>query len=289
MKQKMVFFGSGSYTIPVVKKLIPHGLDLVITTEKSPDSKLLSFCSENNIKTLTAQTVSELTNHQSLITNHNVAVLASFGAIIPNEIINAFKHGIINIHPSLLPRWKGPSPIQYTLLNGDTQTGVTLIKLDNEIDHGNILSQKTYKLDGNETTQFLLDKLFLIGAEMVEELVIKLEKNQTLTESPQDHSKETWSYKITKEDGMIDFYKLQTTNYKLDNMIRAFYPWPGVWFKNVIARSETTKQSSLNNKIIKLLPEGKIQVEGKNTMSYKDFINGYGDEGKTILQKLGIK
>ena len=289
MKQNIVFFGSGSYTIPVVKKLIPHGLDLVITTEKSPDSKLLSFCSENNIKTLTAQTVSELTNHQSLITNHTLAVLASFGAIIPDEIINAFKYGIINIHPSLLPRWKGPSPIQYTLLNGDNQTGVTLIKLDNEIDHGNILSQKTYKLDGSETTQFLLDKLFSIGAEMVEELVIKLEKNQTLDQTPQDHSKETWSYKITKEDGFIDLNNLKAISYKLQAMIRAYYPWPGVWFKNVIARSEATKQSGLKNKIIKLLPEGKIQVEGKIPMNYKDFINGYGDEGKTIFQKLGIK
>ena len=290
MKQNIVFFGSGSYTIPVDKKLIPHGLDLVITTEKSPDSKLLSFCSENNIKTLTAQTVSELTNHQSLITNHTLAVLASFGAIIPDEIINAFKYGIINIHPSLLPRWKGPSPIQYTLLNGDNQTGVTLIKLDNEIDHGNILSQKTYKLDDNETTQFLLDKLFSIGAEMVEELVIKLEKNQTLDETPQDHSKETWSYKITKEDGFIDLNNLKAISYKLQAMIRAYYPWPGVWFKNVIAiRQLAEKQSGLKNKIIKLLPEGKIQVEGKIPMNYKDFINGYGDEGKTIFQKLGIK
>ena len=296
MKQNIVFFGSGSYTIPVVKKLIPHGLDLVITTEKSPDSKLLSFCSENNIKTLTAQTVSELTNHQSLITNHTLAVLASFGAIIPDEIINAFKYGIINIHPSLLPRWKGPSPIQYTLLNGDNQTGVTLIKLDNEIDHGNILSQKTYKLDGSETTQFLLDKLFSIGAEMVEELVIKLEKNQTLDQTPQDHSKETWSYKITKEDGFIDLNSIPSNPLKIENWkleiarrIRAYHPWPGVWFKNVIAiRQLAEKQSSLNNKIIKLLPEGKIQVEGKNIMSYKDFINGYGQDGRRLLDKLKL-
>src|SRR3989344_1701271 len=173
MINKIVFFGSGSYTIPVVKKLIPHGLDLVITTEN--EGPITDFCKKRGIKLISASTVKDLTSHQSLIANHSLAVLASFGAIIPDEIINAFKYGIINIHPSLLPRWKGPSHIQYTLLNGDAQTGVTLIKLDNEIDHGNILSQKTYKLDGSETTQFLLEKLFLIGAEMVEELIIKLE------------------------------------------------------------------------------------------------------------------
>src|SRR3989344_4547886 len=178
MINKIVFFGSGSYTIPVVKKLIPHGLDLVITTEN--EGPITDFCKKRGIKLISASTVKDLTSHQSLIASHSLGVLASFGAIIPDEIINSFKHGIINIHPSLLPRWKGPSPIQYTLLNGDTQTGVTIIKLDNEIDHGNILSQTEYKLTGDETTQFLLDKLFSIGADLVENLIVKMENGEKI-------------------------------------------------------------------------------------------------------------
>jgi methionyl-tRNA formyltransferase len=286
MKQKIVFFGGGEYTIPVVEKLLNHGLDLVITTEKNPDSKLLRYCKEQNIQTLTAQTSSDLTNNQSLITNHNVAVLASYGAFVPEKIINMFQNGIINIHPSLLPKYKGPSPIQYALLNGETVTGVTLIKLDNEIDHGSILAQRPYELSGNETSEDLLSILFEIGGDMVEELIIKLEKIEVLNETPQDHTKETWSYKIEKKDGMIDLNDIPTDPLEIKNFklkiarkVRAFYPWPGVWFVSRIKNQESR---------IKLLPENKIQVEGKNPMNYKDFINGFGEEGKEILDRLSL-
>lgn len=284
MKQNIVFFGSGSYTIPVVEKLIKHGLSLVITTEKA--GELIDFCNKNKIDVVSARTAKELTAISYKLSAHSLGILASFGAIIPDEIINYFSHGIINIHPSLLPRWKGPSPIQYTLLNGDTQTGVTIIKLDNEIDHGNILIQTEYRLTGDETTQFLLDKLFSIGADLVEDLIVKIEDGEKIIETPQNHSKETWSYKITKEDGEIHLNKIPTTkleirNFKLEigRRVRAYYPWPTVWFRTNLKGQQ---------KLIKLLPEKRLQVEGKNPMNYKDFINGYGEEGKEMLVKLSL-
>lgn len=279
MQQKIVFFGSGDFTIPVVQKLLPHGLDLIVTNDKTPNSQLAKFSSENNINVLTCSSSSDLVNHKSLIINHNLAILASYGAFVPKSIIDSFDNGIINIHPSLLPKYKGPSPVQYALLNGETITGVTLIKLDDEIDHGPILSQKPYNLTGNETSEDLLSILFEIGAEMVEEIVIKLENGETITQTPQDHTKETWSYKITKQDGFIDLSKLPTPNSQIKNMIRAFHPWPGVWFISRIKNQELR---------IKLLPEGRIQVEGKNPMNYKDFINGFGEEGKELLENLHL-
>ena len=114
---------------------------------------------------------------------------------------------------------------------------------------------------------------------MVEEIVIKLENGETITQTPQDHTKETWSYKITKQDGFIDLSKLPTPNSQIKNMIRAFHPWPGVWFISRIKNQELR---------IKLLPEGRIQVEGKNPMNYKDFINGFGEEGKELLENLHL-
>lgn len=283
MKQDIVFFGSGAFTLPIINKLIPHGLSLAVTTEKS--GPITDFCKKNGLKLLSARTAKELSSHLSLITNHSLGVLASYGVLIPDEIINSFTYGIINIHPSLLPKWKGPSPIQYTLLNGDTITGVTVIKMDSEFDHGPILSQKEYDLNGTETTRDLLDKLFSIGAEMVEELVVKLENGEKLDEAPQDHSKETWSEELSRESGKIDLSKIPTNeleirNFKLEieRKMRAFFPWPGVWFE--------WKRSNGQMKIVKLLPNDRIQVEGKNIMSYKDFINGYGDEGKMMLEKL---
>ena len=282
MQQKIVFFGTGDYVIPVIERLIPHGLDLVITTEKNPDSPLLRFCSQKNIRSISASKSSELIIHTSLFMNYQIAILASYGAFIPNEIIDIFPNGIINIHPSLLPKYKGPSPVQYALLNGETITGVTLIKLDDQIDHGPILSQKPYNLTGNETSEDLLSILFEVGAEMVEEQIEKLENGEELSETPQDHSKESWSYKIEKKDGMIDLSSdLKTENWKLkiERMIRAYYPWPGVWFVTRIKGQELR---------IKLLPENRIQVEGKNTMTYYDFVNGFGLEGKNLIKKISL-
>lgn len=276
MKQTIVFFGSGDYTLPVIEKLSNHNLVLVVSNEKN--GKLSLFCDIHSILYITSQLKESEVIEKIKKLNPTVAVLASYGAFVPDAVINTFPNGIINIHPSLLPLYKGPSPIQYTLLNGDPQTGVTLIKLDSEIDHGPILSQKPYTLSGNETTEDLLSILFEIGAGMVEEQIIKLEQEKPLVETPQDHSKETWSYKIEKKDGMIDLKKPPAKG-KLENKIRAFYPWPGVWFK---ARLKD------QDKLVKLLPEGKIQVEGKNAMNFKDFVNGFGEEGQEILKRLEL-
>lgn len=280
MKGKIVFFGSGWYTVPVIEKLIPYGLDLVVTTEKDPNSRFLKFCTENNIQTLSVSNSKDLNSQFSTLNSQfNLAVLASFGAIIPDEIINDFEHGIMNIHPSLLPKYKGPSPIQFQLLNGEIIVGVTVIKLDDQVDHGPILAQKPFNLKGYETSEDLLSILFEQGAEMVEDLVIKLENGEKLIKTPQDHSQESWTKKITKADGMINLSQFSTLNSQLSNKIRAYYPWPGVWFKANLKGQE---------KIVKLLPENKIQVEGKNAMSFKDFINGFGEEGKTLLEQLGL-
>lgn len=278
MKQRIIFFGSGWYTIPIIEKLVDHGLDLVVTTEKNPESQLLKFCNDRKIQTLQVFNHADLIKHKYLFINHEVAVLASFGAIIPDEIINNFHNGILNIHPSLLPKYKGPSPIQYQLLNGETTVGVTIIKLDNEVDHGPILAQQPYKLQGNETFEDLLSILFEQGAALVTKQIEKLENGEELVGTPQDHSNESWSYKIAKQDGMIDINKPPAKE-KLERMIRAYYPWPGVWFCYRLKGQE---------KIVKLLPENKIQVEGKSAMSFKDFENGYQEEGIDLLNKLHL-
>ncbi len=277
MTQKIVFFGSGWFVIPVIKKLSNFDLALVVTNEK--EGPVIQFCRDNNISFISSSLKDDEAIEMIKSLNPTIAILASYGAIIPDPIIELFINGILNIHPSLLPKYKGPSPVQYQLLNGETVVGVTIIKLDNQVDHGPILVQKPYNLTGNETAKDLLAILFDIGGDLIEEQITKLENGEDLSETPQDHSRETWSYKITKQDGFIDFYKLQPTNYKLENMIRAFYPWPGVWVMVRIKNQELR---------IKLLPEGKIQVEGKNPTSYKDFVNGFGKEGRELLEKLKL-
>lgn len=276
MNKKIVFFGSGWYTIQVLEKILPHGLGLVITTEKS--GPIPKFCGESNIKIITATNRSEIEENLETIAQCDMGVLASYGVLIPDKVLTSLRHGMINIHPSLLPKYKGPSPVQYQLLNGETTVGVTIIKMDNEFDHGPILSQKPYNLQGDETAEDLLSLLFEIGADLVVEQIKKIERGEKLEEKPQDHDKETWSDELTRESGKIDINNPPSRE-KLNNMIRAFYPWPGVWLTTTL-KGQT--------KIVKLLPEKEIQVEGKKPMNIKDFINGYNEEGQDLLTRIGL-
>lgn len=293
MKQNIIFFGSGWFVIPVIKKLTKFNLQLVITNEAN--GKVVEFCIKNNIPYIASDLKDGTIIEKIKNLKPSVAVLASYGAFIPASILKLFPSGIINIHPSLLPKWKGPSPVQYQLLNGDSTTGVTLITLDDQIDHGPILSSRAYQAQGNETAEDLLTILFEIGADLIVDQIMQLEDGKQLIGKQQDHTKESWSYKIEKKDGMIDLNSLNknitnTSNWEieLDRKIRAFYPWPGVWFLYKPDGSLTNTTNKLYGKIIKLLPNNRIQIEGKNPMSLKDFINGFGNEGKELLEKIGL-
>lgn len=282
MRQKIVFFGSGDYSIPVIEMLRSHGLELVLTTET--EGPLITYLEAQKIlyystkvtekKTITKQ---ELWDRVEQL-QPTLGVLASFGAIIPQRIIDIFPEGIWNIHPSLLPKYKGPSPIQTTVLNGDTETGVTIITLDDQIDHGPILAQERVQLNGFETTEDLKHQLFALGAKMIKQHLTILEKGEQISLTPQVETSDPFTEKVTKEHGRITLEDAPDKQ-KLDNMVRAYYPWPTVWFTARLYGKE---------KLIKLLPEGRIQVEGKRVMTYKEFINGYQEEGKEILKKLGV-
>ncbi len=283
MQQKIVFFGSGDYSIPVIEMLTSHGLELVLTTETQ--GPLIEFLQKNNIPFLSTKVTGDKKIARQELWKKvedikpTLGVLASFGAIIPQHIIDLFPHGIWNIHPSLLPKYKGPSPIQATILSGDTKTGVTIITLDDQIDHGPILAQESIQLTGSETTEDLKHTLFSTGGEMIATLIKSIESGKEITKNSQDHTRESWTEKITKEHGKIDLEKVPSPE-TLDRMIRAYYPWPTVWFY-------WTQQRG-TKKLVKLLPDKRIQVEGKKVMSYKDFINGYQEEGSNLLTQLSL-
>ena len=275
MKQRIVFFGSGYYVIPIVEKLLEHNLLLVVTTEI--EGKFIQYLRNNNIPFLQSKLKSEEDIKKVMDLNPTIGILASFGAIIPKKIIGLFPLGILNIHPSLLPKYKGPSPIQFTILNGETSSGTTIIKLDDKVDHGPIVDQQTTVLDGSETLQTLTEKLFLLGSHLISKIVQNIENGLAIEERQQEEKNESWTKKVFREDGKIDLNNPPEKEV-LKRKIKAFYPWPGVYL---------TASLSGNRKIIKLLPEGKIQVEGKKPMTYKDFTNGYS-EGKNIIDKLGL-
>lgn len=284
---KIIFFGSSPYVIPIIEVLKKDfDLALVVTTERNSSDPIPSYCLSQKIPHLSISNLSNSTmNHELLTISPLVGVLADFGLIIPSAILDLFPKGILNIHPSLLPKYRGPTPVQNAILNGEEKTGVTIIKLDNEVDHGPILTQKEVSISPSDNAQTLYAKLFKVGAELLHQNLNKYIKGE-IKLSEQDHSKATITRLLTREDGHIDLLKIKNQKsrpkddqslaekLKIARMVRAYYPWPGTWSELRIKNKELR---------IKFLPDKKIQVEGKKPMSYKDFLNGY-PEVKELLQ-----
>ena len=211
-------------------------------------------------------------------------IVANFGEIIPQEILDIPKYGSLNVHPSLLPQRRGPSPIQTAILNGDKKTGVTIMLMDAQIDHGPILAQKETIIGPNETYFQLHDRLATIGAELLIDTIpdwiagkIKL--------SQQDHKIATYAKTLTREDGKINWKRPAE---EIEKQIRAFNPWPGSYTiiqKEVIKiknlKTKIKSKRDLRLKVLKArLENGKlviveVQPEGKKPMSFEAFQRGH--------------
>ncbi len=278
MKLKIVFFGSSKYSVIGAEKINKKfPFSLIITKANSP---VQAFGKKNKINTLIADKLSDLEIKQISKYKSDFLIVEDYGLILPNELLNIPKKAALNIHHSLLPKYRGPTPAPSAILNGEKVSGVTVIKMTEEVDAGPILGQERYELKSNETTDSLLTALNSIGAELLVNVISNYIKGQ-IRPSSQDDSKATYTEHLTRQSGFIDIsdpLEIENWKLKIERAIRAYYPWPGVWFK-----------SKLNGKeqIIKLLPEQKIQVEGKKPMDYKDFANGY-KEGEAILSTLGV-
>jgi len=248
---KIVFFGASTFA-PLVLPTLEKSFEIELSiNEKNTDFE-------------------GVMNAQS-----EIAVLAAFGKILPKEILGHFKYGVLNIHPSLLPKYRGPSPVQSAILHGDKETGVTVIKLDEQMDHGPILAQEKIQILPTDTTQSLYQKLFPLGANLiVDSLQEYVSGKKPLVE--QNHSEATYTKPLTRESGQVDFLQIEPD--ELDRKVRAYFPWPGVWSKIILNGNE--------QRIVKFLPNKMIQVEGKKEMSYKDFINGYPNADKNLVEFL---
>jgi methionyl-tRNA formyltransferase len=282
----IVFFGTPPYVIPIIETLSKNfNLICVVTAPDAPAGrkKILTptpvkqWTKKNLISTivLTPQQYDNAVIEQLSTLHPDLFIVAAYGTLIPQKVLTVPKLGAINIHPSLLPKYRGPSPIQTAILNGDKETGVTIIKMDEELDHGPIIAQKKITLKGNETSQSLHERLFQMAAAMLPSIIRQL-TNKTIVPIPQDDTKATYCKKITKQDGYFDISNPPSPE-KLDRMIRAYYPWPTAYTKLGIQNEKI--------KLVRFLPERKIQVEGGKVMTIRDFLNGY-PKLKEILNRL---
>jgi len=260
---KIVFFGGSKHVIPVLEEL-KDKLSLVITTEKGNNEPVIGFCIKNKIPYLFETSFDENLKSSIINLKSPVAVLADFGLKIPTEVLDIFPKGIINIHPSLLPKYRGPTPVQTAILNGDKIAGVSLIKLDEKIDQGPILAKQEEEIKDSDTADSLYNRLFKIGSELLNKYLEEyLDGKVKLIE--QNEKEASYTKILIRRSGFFDI-KNPPKKEVFQRMIRAFYPWPGVWTKAKFDDQE---------KIVKFLPGNKIQVEGKKPVSYKDFENGY--------------
>lgn len=213
----------------------------------------------------------------------DLIIIAAYGEIIPKEILEIPKHGCLNVHPSLLPKYRGPSPIQTIILNGDKETGTTIILIDEKMDHGPIITNRQLPIsDPKITTDELSKELAALSIDLLVEIIPKW-INGEIKARPQDKSKATYTKIIKKEDGKINWKK---SAIEIERQIRAFYPWPGTFTfwkgKRIkILKAEASKTAPENNLAIKCgkdyLIIKKLQPEGKKPIEINDFLRGHPD------------
>lgn len=292
LKLKIVFFGTPEFVIPVAKSLAEH-FDLVgvVTTPDSPQGRkkvltpspikkwYMQYLLDNNKEgviltpdTLTKEVAIKLTKLHA-----DMFVTAAYGKLIPKRILTIPPLGALNIHPSTLPKFRGPSPIQYTLLSGEKELGTSIMLMDEELDHGPILTQWRIPIDPKDTFASLHVKAFSEGAARLPDLIKKYQSGE-IKPTPQDHTKATFTKKIEKQDG---FFSLDNPppEETLQQMIHAYYPWPTAWSMITLSGKELR---------MKILPEKKVQLEGGKPMTVSDFLNGYPEARSKLSYVLSL-
>jgi methionyl-tRNA formyltransferase len=271
---KIVFFGNTKHSLigaKIIQKKL--GFSLIVTI---PNSPLEKFASEEKIPCLLVTKLNDEAIAKVAGIEPDFLVVEDYGLILPTKLLEVPKFASLNIHHSLLPKYRGSSPAPAAILAGEKVTGVSIIKMSAKVDAGDVFAQKEYVLKTTETTDSLLNELNLLGGELAVSVINDIQENKAKA-TPQDETKATFTKYMQKSDGYIDTSNIEPE--EIDRKIRAYFPWPGVWSKVVL--NEKGEQ-----KIVKFLPNRMIQVEGKKEMSYKDFLNGYPSADKKLIEFL---
>lgn len=311
---KIIFMGTPDFSVPTLDAIKKDGNEIVLVVTQ-PDKKkgrkgiltpppVKEWAVKNNIsifqpvKLREKQNIEELEKYEA-----DVIVVAAFGQILPKEVLDMPKYGCINVHASLLPKYRGASPIQWAILNGDDETGVTTMQMGVGLDDGDILLQKKVPISSEDTGGSLFDKLSKVGADLLIETLHRIEKND-IVRIPQDDEKATHVGLIKKDFGILSF---DEENKYILNKIRALNPWPSAFtfYKDKMVKIWKAKSVSFNNKGYEygdLVVENKdellvvtrngaisileLQEEGKKRMHAADFLRGHKiEKGDKFISK----
>lgn len=308
---KIIFMGTPDFAVGTLEAIIKagHEVVLVVTQPDKPKGRsgALQFtpvkeCAvAHNIEVFQPAKIRLEENVEYLRKyDADIMVVAAFGQILPKSILEMTKFGCINVHASLLPKYRGAAPIQWAVINGDEVTGVTIQQMDIGVDTGDIILAKELSIDKDETGGGLFDKLAVIGAEACVEALARIETG-TATRTPQNHEEATHVSMISKEFGDIDWNRSAV---EIERLIRGLNPWPSayttlegktfkIWKANVVNENSSYRPGYIaavnKNSIMVQTGEGmlellEVQLEGKKRMETDAFLRGYNVEAGTYLR-----
>lgn len=306
---RIIFMGTPDFSVPCLEALIKSDNEVVgVFTQPDkpkgrgyeltpPPTKVCAL--SNNLPVFQP---ASMRNGEALkiinSLNANLIIVVAFGKILPKEILDSVKYGCINIHASLLPKLRGAAPIQWSILNGEKETGITSMQMDVGLDTGDMLIKKAIKISEDITAEELFKELSAMGAEVLLETIDALKKNELKPEK-QDDSLSNYAPIISKELCPIDFTK---SSIEVHNKVRGLYSWPiattvinGKKFKvhksKILAENFVGKPGEIvdnNNRLVIMCGDGKcieileIQAEGKKKMDTQSFLRGQRIEKGTI-------
>ena len=234
---KIIFFGTPAFAVPFLNALISEsGFEVVCVVTQSdkpsgrggkialPEVKIFADQKKIQVHQFPSLKKPEVVEILSSF-NADIFVVVAYGKIIPSSILSIPSKGVVNVHPSLLPKYRGPSPIQWAILNGDKKTGISIMLLDEGMDTGPILAQKTIELSGNETARTLESKIHSIGPKFLCEILKSYEKGSSAP-SVQNNQEASITRLISKEDGKINW---NADAKSTERMVRAYIEWPTAW------------------------------------------------------------
>lgn len=298
---KIVFMGTPDYAAGALDALVKagHEIVLVVTQPDKPKGRsgqftpppVKEYALKRNLpifqpeRIKRPEAVEELKRYPA-----ELFVVAAFGQILSQEILDMPKYGCLNIHASLLPKYRGASPIQHVIIDGEEKTGITIMRMDAGIDTGDMLYKKEIPIGDEDTFETLHDRLTALGGEAITEALELLEQGK-LTEEPQDDGRSCYAPLITKSMGKLDFTKDAAA---LDRQIRGMTPWPSAYtfyngkqLKIWKARPEKRQVSAKPGEIVEVTKDciraaagdgvlciWELQLEGKKRMSAHDFLLG---------------
>jgi len=298
-KLKLAFAGTPELAKIVLESLInsnQYDIGIVFTKPDKPagrghkirQSEVKSCAIKNKIEVLQPKNSQELESYA--LENYDLLLVVAYGLLLTPKILAKPKYGCINIHASLLPRWRGAAPIQRAIEAGDIETGITIMQMDKDLDTGDILKQISCPINDDDTSGILHDRIANISAENINDILAKIVGNKFIVIN-QDNSKATYAKKITKHEAKLDWKK---SAIELERKIRAYNPSPvahtnfngidlRIWESKVKASTLKLKPGTLLNGKSTLdvmtgqniLSITKLQLSGKKIISAKDFLNSH--------------